>query len=72
MKRYYDTNYEAQDEPTSEFDYEDERISDDQWAIEIDETESQEAPALNVCIDIEHDYPHHNKCSRTEDNTFQV
>jgi len=72
MKRYYDTNYIAQDEPTSEFDNEEERISDEQWAIEIDETESQEAPALDVSIDIDNDYAHVNKRARHEMNYFEA
>ena len=72
MKRYYDTNYIAQDEPTSEFDNEEERISDEQWAIEIDETESQEAPALDVSIDIDNDNAHVDKRARHEINYFEA
>jgi hypothetical protein len=68
MKRHYDTNYVAQDEPTSELDHEEERISDDQWAIEIDETESPEAPAL----DIDNEYAHVDKRARHMTNYFEA
>ena len=70
MKRYYDTNYIAQDEPTSEFDNEEERISDEQWAIEIDESESQEAPALDMSIDIDNDNAHVDKRAKHAINYF--
>ena len=44
---------------TSEFDNEEDNISDDQWAIDINETDSKEAPAAsNVSIDIENDSNH--------------
>lgn len=72
MKRYYNTNYIAQDEPTSEFENEEERISDDQWAIEIDESESQEAPALNVSIDSDNDHAHVDKRARHQMNYFEA
>lgn len=69
-KRYYDTNYIAQEEPTSELDHEDEMFSDEQWAIEIDETESQEAPPLGVRLDINNDNPHVDKRARHDINYF--
>ena len=47
-------------------------ISDDQWAIKIDESESQEAPALGVCIDIDNDNAHFDKRARHGINYFEA
>ena len=44
------------------------KISDDQRAIEIDDTESPEAPAL----DIDNDYAHVDKRARHQINYFEA
>ena len=73
-KTHYETNYEAMDEPASEYDNEELSINEDQWAIDVNEAECHEGPPPAVTIHCEdNDTTHRDKRCRTSNvNYFEA